>query len=161
MPVRSKMPPTLISWPVARAGASRAAARSSVRFMSEPPSVRERVELPVRLDEPPPGGEAVRLEDQEENDDEPEQAHLERSEERGEVRVAVGHRAGEDPEQLREERHEHGAEDRPLHAAQAADDDQPELVDGEADGEVLRADDARLIGEERPGDADVERRHPE
>src|SRR6266508_5280940 len=103
MPVMSKMPPTLISCACA-APASAAAASSAivliVRFLTPPwpawvlrcvrrlqsLSVREGVELPVVPDRVPPRGHAVRREEQEEHDREPEDPGLERREEVDELR---------------------------------------------------------------------------
>ena len=65
-------------------------------------------------------------------------------------------RAGEKAQDLGQERQEDPSQDRPQHAPQAADDDHPQLIDGEREREVLRADDPRVIGEQRPGDPHVE-----
>src|SRR5512138_1082584 len=126
MPVRSKMPPTLISSAPARPAKRSAAAAhaahdrfpvhvvmsSSVVCAScppaalaadaegESPSVRERVQLPVRLDAVPPRGHAVGLEDEEEHDGEAEEPHLEGREDLLEVREALGERAGHEAQEL-------------------------------------------------------------
>src|SRR6266540_2150883 len=178
MPVMSKMPPTLISCACA-APASAAAASSAivliVRFMTPPwpawvlrcvrrlqsLSVREGVELPVVPDRVPPRGHAVRLEEQEEHDREPEDPGLERREEVDELREGVRELARPHAEHLRQDRDEDRPEDRAEDRAEPADDDHPELVDRDGDGEVLRADDVRVVGDERPRDAHVERRHAE
>src|SRR5512140_2412764 len=89
-PVRSKLPPTLISCARAVPASSMPSASSPtiriVLFMRPPgfaacetrcgdaTSVREGVELPVVADRVPPGGHAVRLEEEEEQDREAEHA---------------------------------------------------------------------------------------
>src|SRR5512138_3699415 len=171
MPVRSKMPPTLISSAPARPAKRSAAAAhaahdrfpvhvvmsSSVVCAScppaalaaeaggETPSVRERVQLPVRLDLVPPRGHAVGLEDEEEHDGEAEEPNLERGEETLQRRELLRERAGEEAQDLGEQGDEDRPEDAPQHGSHPADDDHAELIDGERDGEVLRADDARLV----------------
>src|SRR6266508_970817 len=178
MPVMSKMPPTLISCACA-APASAAAASSAivliVRFMTPPwpawvlrcvrrlqsLSVREGVELTVVPDRVPPRGHAVRREEQEEHDREPEDPGLERREQVDELREGGRELARRDPEHLGQNRDEHRPEDRAEDRAEPADDDHPELVDRDRDREVLGADDVRVVGEQGARDADVERRHPE
>src|SRR5690348_18391826 len=91
-----------------------------------PPLIREWIQLPVRLDAVPPGGHAVRLEDQEEHDREAEDAELERGEELHQLRQLIRQRAGDDAEHFGQERDERGAEDRAEHAAEAADEDHAE-----------------------------------
>src|SRR2546421_12219163 len=69
-PVRSKMPPTLISpaWAMSAA--------NSIDANMSPPSIREWIQLPIRLDAVPAGRHAVGLEDEEEHDGQAEHAHL-------------------------------------------------------------------------------------
>src|SRR3954470_13172680 len=82
MPVRSKMPPTLISplaGPWARAAAevrARRKQRQRVTRMGSTSwgSIRERIQLPISLDALPAGSHAVGLEDEEEHDGETEDA---------------------------------------------------------------------------------------
>src|SRR6476646_6196330 len=114
IPVRSKMPPTLISC-CARAEAATQRTNSASRksfMVCASISVRERIQAEPVADTAPEIGQAVGLE-------------------------------GE------EDRAEDGAEDAP----EAADDDHPQVVDGHSQREVLRADDPRLVGEQRSGDA--------
>src|SRR5512143_1743079 len=149
MPVRSKMPPTLISCAKASAGRSSHAANASpslcIRDMpcllvvgrgSSPPrvhllSVRERIQPPVRLNEPPASRQPVGLEHEKEDDDEAEQPRPERREQPDESGEPRRELAGDEAQELGEERDEGGPEDRSLDAAEPADDDHPELVDGE------------------------------
>src|SRR5438067_13932496 len=100
MPVRSKMPPTLISPPPAGAWARAAAAaqrtKSAVRMecmglLLE--SVRERIQPEIVADAPPAGGEPVGLEDEEQHDGDAEDAELERREELDERGELPGERA--------------------------------------------------------------------
>src|SRR3954462_10140793 len=161
MPVRSKMPPTLISccaW--ADAATQRTNSAVAIIFMlfsSLSASIRKRVQPEPVAHAPPEIGEAVGLEDEEEHDGEPEHADLQGREDLHEVREAPGERAGGDAQDLRQEREEDRAEDRAEHAAEPADDDHAQVVDRERQRKVLRAGDPRLVCEQRPRDPDVER----
>src|SRR5438067_2281658 len=93
MPVRSKMPPTLMSPPASACACAAAAMQRrsnairiecmSVLLSS---SVRERIQPEVVADPPPPRREPVRFEDEEQHDGEAEDAELERREELDERR---------------------------------------------------------------------------
>src|SRR5512136_3341845 len=130
-PVRSKMPPTLIScWAeaqegerIARAAATRVA-RDLRGVMCPPLSltvnctglaagllVRERVQLPVRLDVVPPGGHPVRLEDQEEDHHQAEDPGLDGSDDDHEAGPVVAERVSGEAQHLRQQGDEDGAED--------------------------------------------------
>src|SRR5450759_182066 len=92
-------------------------------------SVAERVELPIGLDQPPPVGEAVRLEDQEKDNDDPEDAVLEAHDQKADLREDLRERSRSDRQKLRQEGHEDGAEDGAQDASEPADDDHGEVVD--------------------------------
>src|SRR5258708_4437955 len=168
MPVRSKMPPTLISWvePSARAGPARSRASTPPdrieRFilcslpMNEGLLIRKGIQLPVIADGPPSCREPVGLEDEKEDDGEAENAHLDRREQLDEPRVRAGERRGGEAQHLGQERDEDGAEDGTEDAAEAADDDHAQIVDPQRDGKVLRADQPRLVCQQRPPHPDVE-----
>src|SRR5512142_1792039 len=81
-------------------------------------SVREWIELPVRLDELPPVREPVRLEYEEQHDDEPEDPLLERDRELGEAGEVRGDRCRHGRKKLRQEHHEDGPEDGAYDASQ-------------------------------------------
>src|SRR4051812_43603260 len=96
MPVRSKMPPTLISPPPpagawARAAAAAQRMNSAVRIGCMGlllQSVRERIQPEIVADAPPAGSQPVGLEDEEQHDGDAEDAELEGREEldeRGEL----------------------------------------------------------------------------
>src|SRR5215831_1398741 len=145
-PVRSKRPPTF-TW--AAAGAPERArtarpteTRAQTRFMRTPScfSVRERPHAEVVLDGVPAGGEPVRLEDQEHDDEQAEHPLADRGEGADELGRQPGERGEGQAQQLGQEGHEHGAEDRPQYRAEPTDDDHGQVVDGHPDREVLGGD---------------------
>src|SRR3984893_6503795 len=168
MPVRSKMPPTLISWAEPSARAAPAISRAKTppdrieRFILSSIAlnagllIRKGIQLPIIADGPPPCREPVGLEDEKEDDGEAEDAHLDRREQLDEPRVRAGQRRGGEAEHLGQERNEDGAEDGAEDAAEAADDDHAQIVDPQRDGKLLRADQPRLVCEQRPRHPDVE-----
>src|ERR1700730_15492742 len=169
MPVRSKMPPTLISWAEPWARAAPAISRAKTppdrieRFILSSIAlnagllIRKGIQLPIIADGPPPCRKPVGLEDEKEDDGEAEDAHLDRREQLDEPGVRAGESRGAEAKHLRQEGDEDRAEDRAEDAAEAADDDHAQIVDPERDGKILRADQPRLVGEQRPRHPDVER----
>src|SRR5438876_5171588 len=119
--VRSKSPPTLIWAAAGTAETPRAArpatARVSRRFIVVPPLVRERPDPEIVLHGAPARGQAVRLEDQEEDDEQPEEPLPDGCERADEPGRHAGQGGEDEAQELGEQGHEHGAEDRPEHRA--------------------------------------------
>src|SRR5262245_32248578 len=128
-------------------------------LLSSRTSVRERPDAKVVADVPPQPVQPFGLHDEEEDDEGAEHHEAEvgnevedglRREEEAAERL---HRVA-DPDG--QERDEDGAEDRAQDGAQAPDDDHGEVVDGDADLELLVVGDAEVVRVEDAGDAGVE-----
>src|SRR5437660_7005309 len=127
-------------------------------------SVRERPDTEVAADVPPQAVQALRLHDEEEDDEGAEQ-----HEAKVRNQVQDGLRLEEDSaERLHgvadhdgQQRDEDGPEDRAQHGAEPADDDHGQVVDRDADLELLVVGDAEEVRVEHPGHASVEGRDGE
>src|SRR5437764_13593128 len=127
-------------------------------------SVRERPDTEVAADVPPQAVQAFGLHDEEEDDEGAEQHEAE-------IRNQVqdGLRLEEDSaERLHgvadhdgQQGDDDGPEDRAQHGAEPADDEHGQVVDGDADLELLVVGDTEEVRVEHAGDAGVERRDRE
>src|SRR5215467_3722962 len=163
-----------LDWAWDGAGAARLIARTSAVTMaricrmdlllSSRTSVRERPDTEVVADVPPQAVQSLGLDDEEEDDEGPEHHEAEvgdevehglgREEDAAEGLHGVADADGEEGD---EDGPEHGAE----HGAEPADDDHGEVVDGDADLELLVVGDAEVVGVEDPRHPRVEGRDGE
>src|SRR4030095_2514808 len=127
-------------------------------------SVGERPDPEIASDVPPQTIQPLGLHDQEEDDEGAEQPEAEGGDEvqhgllREENAAESLHRVADDD---RQQGHEDGPEDRAEHRAEPADDDHLQVVDGDADLELLVVRDAEEVRVQHAGDPGVERRDGE
>src|SRR5262245_214987 len=127
-------------------------------------SVRERPDPEIAPDVPPQTVQSLRLHDQEEDDERAEHHETEVGDEvqhgllREEDATEGLHSVADDD---RQQGHEDGPEDRAEHRAEPADDDHRQVVDGDADLELLVVRDAEEVRVQDAGDPGVERRDGE
>src|SRR5262247_1406282 len=123
-------------------------------------SVGERPDPEIAPDVPPQTVQSLRLDDQEEDDERAEHHETEVGDEvqHGLLRekdAAEGLHAVADDD--RQQGHEDGPEDRAEYRAEPSDDDHRQVVDRDADLELLVIRDAEEVGVQHAGDAGAER----